>query len=159
RGEGGAGFVESNVPIGADSQDLQVHAASLRNLRFVPGAGLADVAREPVGRVHRVIREVDVRGEFGSDHVRVRLRVVAGKPHIFIEGERLRASEAHLTRLIAADQLRVEGKRRGTGGQSENRIRLAFEQFADGVRGDWSDLSGILGNNNFHANIFPAFRS
>src|ERR1019366_9636 len=57
--KGGAGFVEADVPVRADAEQLHVHTAGRDDLRVVGRAGREKVVSVAVWAPYRLLREVE----------------------------------------------------------------------------------------------------
>src|SRR5699024_5622009 len=80
RGQRRPRFVERDVPVGADAQDLQVDPARLGDLLLIPRRGGRQVLGGTVGTVDGCLGEVHAGRDLGVDDVAVALRMVAAMP-------------------------------------------------------------------------------
>src|SRR5215217_1709774 len=89
-GERGAGFVECDMPIGANSKDLNVYTAGVRYGSFVRLAGAHQVGGQPVRAIHMSRIDIDLVDELVSDDIPVPLRMVGRQPDVLVKHERPR---------------------------------------------------------------------
>src|SRR5215212_10522605 len=107
-GERGAGFVECDMPVGADPQNLEVNAAGLRNGPFVHLARSHQVRGQSVGPRHLRRIDIDLVNELVSDDAEVPLRMVLRQADVLVEHERSRLRERHRTLRHSAAELVVD---------------------------------------------------
>jgi hypothetical protein len=138
------------VPVAADPQQLEVDAPGGGDRAFVCGAGSRDVVGLTVGSVQVVRREVDQGGELPLDDLAVALRVPRRQAEVLVEGERRGVGERDLAGLEPSDQLGVDRRGAGTGGQAQDRGRLRPDQVDDGVRDEAGPLLLGLEDHDLH---------
>src|SRR5699024_11873988 len=95
-GEGAAGLVGGDVPVGADAQDLQVHSPGLDDPPVVCGGLGGGVGRGAVRGDDGGVGDVDVGGEVLTDEAVVALLVADGQADVLVaqEGTAAGAGEA-----------------------------------------------------------------
>ena len=99
-------LVEANVPVVADAQQLQVDAAAGAYLPLVVGEHCLGIGGHAIGHARVLRADVDVVKEVLLHEAAVALRVVGGKPLVFVEVER-----AHLGKVDAPARLRATSSR------------------------------------------------
>ena len=85
-----SGFVEGDMPVGADAQNLEVNAAGVRNGAFVHLARGRQVRGQSVGPRHVSRIDIDLVNELVPDDAEVPLRMVLRQADILVEHERSR---------------------------------------------------------------------
>src|SRR5829696_1994369 len=106
--ERGARFVECDMPVGADPQNLEVNAAGVRNGPFVHLARSHQVRGQSVGPRHPSRIDIDLVNELVSDDAEVPLRMVLRQADILVEHERSRLRERHRTLHHSAAEFVVD---------------------------------------------------
>src|SRR5699024_9999806 len=81
----GTRLVEADVPVTADSEDLQVDATTAGNRLLIVGALGDEVVRESVGSVYPGRVDVDLAGEVSVDHIAVPLGMLLGESDVVIQ--------------------------------------------------------------------------
>ncbi len=141
------GLVEADVARAADAENLEVEAATGLDLVFVGlavGRNLLGGERA-AGEVHVLGLDVDVIEQVGVHEVPVGLHVLMGQARVLVEVEGRHVGEGEALLLVEADQLGVEGQRRGARGEAQHNP-LALGSAAADELGDFSGqfLGGIL---------------
>jgi hypothetical protein len=106
-----ARFVERQVAVRADAQDLHVDAAGRGDRGLVAAALGRQVRRVAVRPVQGVVRQVDAGGEVPADDGGVALRVVGREADVVVEEERAGRRERQPRLAVPAGELAVERHR------------------------------------------------
>ena len=157
RGERGAGLVEADVSVGADAQDLEVHAAGrgqrqvVRLARGLHVLGGAVRAHEGVGA------EAERLDHLADDGGAVGLRVPGGQPDVLVELADAGPRHVHVTGGDLGGQRVVDRDRGRAGGHAEQRVGLAAPQGGDRLRDELAACPGVRDDDNFHVGL-PIWR-
>jgi hypothetical protein len=143
-------FIEGDVAVGADAQDLQVHPTGGADGVLVALAGGGNVGRQAVGALDGPGLEVHPRGELLVDDVGVPLRVSGVETDVLVEGERPGFGEGDLPGVMACGEVVVDRQRGGAGREAEDGIRGAVDQCGHGVRGELTGGVGVREDDDFH---------
>lgn len=126
RGQGRPGFVEAEVAVRPDPEDLHVDAAGIDDLLFVvvgpprePCCGSGGF-RGPVGDVESVRGQPDDGADLAFQDAAVGLRMVDRQADVLIERKPLRGAEPCLRAFDGPPEFRVQPQGRGAGGQAQH---------------------------------------
>src|ERR1051325_1810294 len=144
------GLVESDVPVGADAEDLDVDPAALGDAALVPLAKRGIVAGR-AGRDVDVLRlDVDVPEKVLVHEVVIALRMIHVQSNVLVEIERRRAREIELPLLVQPHELLVEAERRRAGRHAEHGVGLRVQHLHDDF-GRYSAQALVVSlNDDFH---------
>src|SRR5690606_6072599 len=111
RAEGRAWFVERDVPVRPNAEDLQVDSARGSDHLLVRGARRLEILGEPVRAMHPLGVEIHARDELTVDDVAVALGMLSWQADVLVEQEGARRGKAQPPGLMAPDELVVDGQR------------------------------------------------
>lgn len=145
-GEGGCRFVEANVAICADAEELEVDAACCADFFLVAAAEFFGVRRHTVWDMNVCRIDVHMPKEILMHEGLVGLRMVGSNADVFVQIERgdLRPIE------VLLDELLVEWHWGAASGESENRIWLGADEVGEEACGHASGRFGIGLDDDFH---------
>ena len=117
-------FVEADVPVAADAQQLNVDAAGLANLLLVPAAMLLQLVRrsQPVGNENVLVFDVDPLEQVLVHPAAITLQPLAAQAQVFVEIEGHDAREIEPFVLVHPRQLAIDAHRRAARRQPEHRL-------------------------------------
>src|ERR1039457_5695063 len=138
--KGGAGFVEADVPVRADAEQLHVHTAGRE--KVVSVAGWAP---------YRLGTEVEPGCDRALDDCPVGLRMAWGEPDVLVEEKGLGPPGRKTARLMTRNEVGVDGLGRAAGCQSEHRIGLPGNEGGDGPAGSCPATGPVGHDHDFHA--------
>ena len=120
----GAGLVEADVPGAADAQELNVDAARLGDLLFVPAAVVVHLLdrQRAIGHVPVAGRDVDQVEQVLAHEADVALQLVRLHRVVFVEVERDDVRERQPFFAVQPHQLVVDADRRAAGRQAQHAI-------------------------------------
>src|SRR5690606_16408935 len=101
--------------------------------------------------------EVHAPDELTLDDGAVPLGVVGGQADVLVEQEAAGAGEGDPARLVAADELVVDGQRARPGGKPEDGVGPVGEQLLDSVGDERADLLGAALDDDLH--LTPSLRT
>ena len=145
-GEGGGGFVETDMAVGADAEELEVDASCGADSFFVASAEFFGIGRHAIGDVD--VRAIDVHmPEEVLVHERVvGLRVVGANADVFIEVEGGDVGPVE----VLLDELAVEWHGGSTGGEAEDGVGFCADGVGEEAGGHSGSRFGIGLDDNFH---------
>ena len=142
-------LVEADVAVVADAEQLQVHAAERFDERFIAGGFRLEVLRKAVRHMRVRLVDVDVVEQVVVHEIAVAVRVVAGKPAVFVEVDRPHAGEVEEPLFAALDQFFVCADGRRARRKAEHAVGLQVHLRADHARGKRAHL--LVGFDPHHA--------
>lgn len=130
-GEGGCRFVEADVAVAADAEELKVDAAGGGDFILVIAAECFGIRRHAIGDVDVCLIDVHMPKEIFVHECVVGLRMVGSDADVFVEIERgdLRPIE------VLLDELIIEWHGCPAGGEAENRIGLGADEVGEEAGG------------------------
>src|SRR5438034_3832246 len=155
RPEARAGFVETNVSVPTDAQDLEVDPATGFDQRFVSRRLGSRVCRVSGGDVSvdriyiYVSEEAVVHGAVEGP------RVLRANAEVFVKVERLGAGKAQMAQLVSPDQFSVESLGGGPSRQTKTSIGFPLDQLSADVCSLHGNGFGRLENPHVHVRVFP----
>ena len=96
------------MPVGADSEDLQVDPAGIPDGLVIGRTGGRDIGGQAVGSLDRPGCEIHPGDEHGVDDVAVALRMVGRQTHVLVESEAAGLLEGDPPLLISGGQFVVD---------------------------------------------------
>jgi hypothetical protein len=127
------GSLKAMWPSGADAEDLQVHAARVRQLPLVGAARAGRSSASPSGPRTAPAAKSTRPGQLPLHDAEVALRVVRGQSDVLVEQEGSRLREAEPAGSVPDGELLVQRERAGAGRQAEDGGRLPRQQLLDDV--------------------------
>lgn len=136
RRERRARFVESDMPVGSDAQDLHVDAARRLDCRVVLRAGVLDRVEVAVRHMHERRVEPERFDDGARDDAAVRLRVARVEAGVFVEREPAHMRHVEVPLLDLLREFGVGGERAGSRGEPEHAVGCACDEVRDAARVD-----------------------
>ena len=133
------GLIKTDMPIVADTEQLDVNAAAAFDQRVIPAAFLFGVIRDTRRNMGLLRGDIHMVKQIFLHEPAVALRVVTRKPAVFIQIEGLDMGEIKCSILITADQLLIEADRSGTGCETEDTGGIPSDFIREDVRGLFTD--------------------
>ncbi len=131
--KGGPRLVETDVPVGADAENLHVDPARVRDRTLVARALFRRIARGTVQEMNPLGREVHAVEEVRVHEGAKAAGVVGRDPHELIEVEGRRAREVGALLLHARHQLVIEEHRRPARRQAQHEAGRVRERGGNAV--------------------------
>ena len=141
-----AGFVEPNVAVAADAEDLQIDSAAVTDALLVISTMGGDIVDIAVRNVYVAWVDINVPKQLIVHEGMVGLRVIDRQPDVFVEIEGPYPTPVE----IHPDQLPVETQRRTASRQAEDGIGFALNQRSNGTRSDFGRLIRGRLDDQFH---------
>ena len=146
--QAGARLVESQMPVSAYAQYLQLHltpgddSAELLNIGFnVPGA---------LGHIGVGLVDVDVVEQVAVHEIAVALVVGGLQPDVLVQVHGADLAEVQPFLLAAAGKLLIHADGAGPGGQTQAAVRLLPDDLLDDIRAGGALACIVVANDNFH---------
>ena len=121
-------FVEADVPVEPQPENLQIDAAGFLNRSFVADAFLREIRRRAVEQMDPAGVEVDVIEQVPAHETVIAARIVAREPDELVEVERGGATEVRAACPVESNQRSIEGDGRAPGRQPQHRRWLSGQQ-------------------------------
>ena len=152
RNERSARLVEADVPVGADSEDLQVHAARRSDRRLILPCSEARVGVRALGGAKARLGQPGLfrPHKLSPQDVAVLFRMTVRDSHVFVQREGGRALQGETPGGVRLAQLGVKAFRRGSGCHAEVRIRLAGQKIDDAARCGGRGFLGCFEDADLH---------
>ena len=151
--EGATWFVEGDVAVGTDAEELDVDTTSGGDGVFISLAGGGDVGGETVRNVGLGLVDIDVIKELGLHEVVVALVVFGSETEIFVEVEALAILEGDFASLVGFSEQLVHLHRGGAGGQAEDGFGVGLHLVDKDFGGELATFIRILNDRNFHVDL------
>ena len=116
RAEGAGRFVETDVTVAAEAEQLDVDAAGLDDAGFVGAALGVEIGRDAVRNMGAGDVDVDMPEKIFLHEKPVRLGVCRRQADVLVEVERRHFAEIQALIAMQSDQLLVKPERCATGG-------------------------------------------
>ena len=150
------GFVEADVTVGAQTQQLQVGTAHRSDHRVIAGALLLGIGVHTVGDVAVGLIDVHMVEQVGAHEVGVALVMVFVQAHILVQIDGGDLGEVQITGLVLGDQLLIGAYRAAAGGQTEDAVGLQLDLSGDDVGGLAAQILVVFRYDQSH-NLVPSF--
>ena len=144
------GFVETDVAVAAEAEELDVDPAGVENALFVTAALGVKIGRRAVGHVGALWVDVDVAEEIFPHEIPVGLVVRAGEADILVEVKGRHAAEIEPFVAVETDEFLIEAERGAAGGEAEDGVGFFADDAGDDLGTEDAADFGAVADENFH---------
>ena len=144
------GFVEADVAVAAETEQLDIDAAGVEDTLFVTAAFGVEIGRGAVGHVRAGWVDVDVAEKIFPHEIPVGLVVRAGETDVFVEVERGDAAEIEALVAVEPDEFLIEAERGAPGGEAEDGVGFFADDAGDDFGAEDAADFGGFADNDFH---------
>ena len=155
-GEGRARFVETDVTVGADPQDLQGDATGIHDRCLVNLAGVRDPVEAPIGNPDARRIQPQWLDHLARDDRPVALRVGGVESHVLVEGEPANLGDIHAGERW--NQRLIDRERRRPGRETEHEIGRRADASRNLVRNQLPARLAIRDDDYFSHGKEPLYR-
>ena len=148
--EGAGRLVEANVPVAAETQELDIDTTGIDNTMFVAAALGVEIGGGAVRDVRALLVDVDVAEKIFPHEIPIGLIVRAGKTDIFVEVKSGDAAEIQTLFAVQSDEFLIKPQRRPAGGETEDGIRFFADDAGDDFCAEDAANLGGFADEDFH---------
>ena len=107
----GPWFIETNVSVGANAQQLDIHSPGLLDRLIIGASCITGIVSATIRAVHLVVVEIHMLGKLPANGSIVALLVITGQSHVLVKEEHRATRKAQVFFLVTTNQLAVQRHR------------------------------------------------
>ena len=144
------GFVEADVTIAPQTEQLDINATRIEDALFVTAAFDMHVLRRAIGDVGVLLINVDMLEKMLPHEPVVGLIMGGRQTDIFVEVEGCHPTEVQILLAVETDQFPVEHQRGATRGEAEHGVGFFPHNPGDDLGGEKTTILWAVADDDFH---------